>query len=291
MGSGSTAASTSMASGADGLDLDGLGLHLDGLHLDGLGRHGLDLDGLDGHRLGLCLLGHRFRGALGRDLDDGRGLDHVRGADHRLDLVVRQLDRSQVGRHVRRGGHVHCGIHRHRGRRRLFGGQVDGRPGHAGICAVHPAELRGGCMFGGVGSSRSRVGLGLTGHRRARQAAALGLVPAVGAGVLPAVHAEVEGLVEGLELRGGDRSLLVASRIGHGRLDRAAILHDPVLEAARQDARTSEPRPTSLGRGALEGVARATPLAERFGQELRSGRWDGMGPRDRGHSLPRGPRV
>ena len=35
---------------------------------------------------------------------------------------------------------------------------------------------------------------------RTRETAALGLVPAVRAGVLAAVHAEVEGLVEGVEL-------------------------------------------------------------------------------------------
>src|SRR5207249_7944909 len=71
--------------------------------------------------------------------------------------------------------------------------------------------------------------------RDAAPAAAGALVPAVGAGVLPAVNAEAERGVEGLELMRGHHLLFGA----HGVLDGVAqgvLAHDVVLEPGDQAA-------------------------------------------------------
>ena len=95
---------------------------------------------------------------------------------------------------------------------------------------------------------------------------ALGLVPAVRAGVLPARHAEVEGLVEGVQLLGGLLAIGVAAGGRHRLVERGLVGQDEVLEAARQDLDALER--AARGRGGLERVAGAAPFAEGFGQDL-----------------------
>ena len=100
---------------------------------------------------------------------------------------------------------------------------------------------------------------------RACQAARLRLVPAVRAGVLPALHAEVEGLVEGVELVGRDLALGLAPCGGHRLVHRGAVGQHEVLEPARHHLHALE---AQLRTGGFERVARATSFAERFGQDL-----------------------
>ena len=68
--------------------------------------------------------------------------------------------------------------------------------------------------------------------RRAGQAAGLGLVPAIGARVLAARHAEVEGLVERVELVSRQLAVRVAPSGGHRFVHRVVVGQDEVLEAA-----------------------------------------------------------
>jgi hypothetical protein len=96
--------------------------------------------------------------------------------------------------------------------------------------------------------------------RRARQAAAFDLVPAVAACVLATRHAEVEGLVEGVQLLRRLLAVGLAAGRGHRLVDRRVVGHDEVLRGAGQDLEALESRRT--GRRGLEGVAGATPFAE-----------------------------
>lgn len=102
--------------------------------------------------------------------------------------------------------------------------------------------------------------------RRTGEAAPLGLVPAVAARVLTAGHAEVEGLVECVQLLGRLLAIGLAAGRGHRFVQRRVVGHDEVLQAARQDPDALELR--GPGRGRLERVARSAPFAEGFGQDL-----------------------
>ena len=121
--------------------------------------------------------------------------------------------------------------------------------------------------------------------RGARQAAAFAVVPAVRARVLAARHAEVEGLVERVELL--DRLLAVvdAARVREGLVERRLIAQDVVLEAARQHLHLRHP--PDFGRGRLEGVASTATLAEGFGEDL-GHRASGGDSARRRHAAPRG---
>ena len=101
--------------------------------------------------------------------------------------------------------------------------------------------------------------------RRARQAACLGLVPAVRAGVLAAGHAEVERLVERVQLMRGLLAIGVAAGRCHRLVHRRLVGQDEVLQPARQDLDALEAgtRPRRFER-----VAGAAPFAEGFGQDL-----------------------
>ena len=80
------------------------------------------------------------------------------------------------------------------------------------------------------------------GERRAGQAARLDLVPAVRAGVLPAGHAEVEGLVERVQLLRRHLALGLAAGGGHRLVHRRVVGQDEVLQAPRQDLDALEAR-------------------------------------------------
>ncbi len=101
--------------------------------------------------------------------------------------------------------------------------------------------------------------------RRAAQAAGFRLVPAVGAGVLPAGHAEGERLVEGVELVCRDLALGLAPGGGHRLVHRGVVGQDEVLEAARQG---SDARQTLSSTVRFERIAGAAAFAEGFGQDL-----------------------
>ena len=96
--------------------------------------------------------------------------------------------------------------------------------------------------------------------RRARQAATLGLVPAVAARVLAARHAEVEGLVERVELLRGDLAVRLVAGGGEGFVHRRVVGHDEVLQAAGDGPDALEAGDPGCSR--FERVARATPFAE-----------------------------
>ena len=102
--------------------------------------------------------------------------------------------------------------------------------------------------------------------RGAGQAAAVGLVPAVAARVLAARQAEVEGLVERVELVGDGRELLLAARLGHRLGERRVVRQDEVLHALAERAHLADPRSPRCGR--LERVSRAAPFAERLGEDF-----------------------
>ena len=103
-------------------------------------------------------------------------------------------------------------------------------------------------------------------QRRAAQAATLGLIPAVRAGVLAAGHAELERLVERVELAAAELALFVGAGLGQRLVERRIVAQDVVLEALREDLELADP--ALLRNGRLERVARATPFAERLGQDL-----------------------
>ena len=131
-------------------------------------------------------------------------------------------------------------------------------------------HLGGRDRLGQVGARRGQVGERrrhdlVAEVGRARQAARLGLVPAVRAGVLPALHAEVEGLVEGVQLVGGGFPLGLAPGGGHRLVHRGVVGQDEVLQPARHDLDALQP---GLRTGGLERVASAATFAERFGQDL-----------------------
>src|SRR5207244_8974689 len=111
-----------------------------------------------------------------------------------------------------------------------------------------------------------RLGRDRVGRRGAGQAAALDRVPAVAAGVLPAVQAEVEGSVERLE-RVTRRALLLLGAGDRERLlERRAGVADEMAQAATE--RADGAQRAALALDGLERVARATPFTEGFGQDF-----------------------
>ena len=78
--------------------------------------------------------------------------------------------------------------------------------------------------------------------RRAREAATLLVVPAVAARVLAAGQAEVEGLVERVELVSDGGELLLAARLGHRLRERRVIREDEVLHPLAERAHLADPR-------------------------------------------------
>ena len=130
--------------------------------------------------------------------------------------------------------------------------------------AVLAVDRLGGDRLGEVGARRRQVrerrGHDLvTEMRGAGQAARLGLVPAVRAGVLPALHAEVEGLVECVELVGGGFALGVAPRGGHRLVHGRVVGQDEVLQPARHDLDALQPGLRTRG---LERVTSPATFAE-----------------------------
>ena len=211
------------------------------------------------------------RDRLGRDrhrlLDDRLDLDRCLFDDclDRLGLGLGRRGRLRL-RDRRRVGQ--CG-QRSQARREVearFGvmRQAVGLMPAIAAVAVLAVDRLGGDRFGEVGARRRQVrerrGHDLvTEMRGAGQAARLGLVPAVRAGVLPALHAEVEGLVEGVELVGGGLALGLAPRGGHRLVHRRVIGQDEVLQPARHDLDALQPGLRTRG---LERVTSPTTFAE-----------------------------
>jgi hypothetical protein len=120
------------------------------------------------------------------------------------------------------------------------GREVDRRPGRR---RDHPGGLEPGRRPVVAGSGLDQIrgpnvddrewtGQDLVSEMRsAGKATALDLVPAVRTRVLPAGHAEVEGLVERIELLRGDGSLVVAPSVGEGLVERRVVTQDVVLQA------------------------------------------------------------
>ena len=276
----------------------GLGPRRGGRLVDGLG-HRCDDGGWGG--IGLrCGLARRHRGlgrefvclGLGRGHElDGLGLRHRRNVDDRRRLGgVQVRDDRTVSTSAAmsstvsdRSGLIGGVDHRCRRRGIRQGREARGRIdlsvmpdgrdlGDAdqldrvggSIRAVRPVRRAEEGRRHGHVRERRRQDL-VAEMRRARQAARLDLIPAVRAGVLPTGHAEVERLVERVELMRGQLAIGLAASGGHRLVHRRLVGHDEVLQAAGQDLHALEPRARALG---LERVARATPFAEGFGQDL-----------------------
>ena len=92
------------------------------------------------------------------------------------------------------------------------------------------------------------------------QAASVRLVPAVAARVLAAAHAEVERLVERVELLRGLLAIGLVARGRHGLVHRGVVRQDEVLETARHHLEALEPGPSRV-RG-FERIPRAAAFAE-----------------------------
>ena len=146
-------------------------------------------------------------------------------------------------------------------------GQVGGRPllGPQATVQLVPGDHRLGGDRGPIRAERGLEALRQVigpGNRGAAAAAAGAVVPAVDARVLTAVDAEVERLVECLELCGGEHSLLVAhrvtDRVGESVLARQVVL-EPTEEAPRLAQRVEAGRRTEF-------VARPAAFAEGFGE-------------------------
>ena len=259
----------------------GLGFDL-GLDPGRLGRLGLRLDP--------CRLGQGFclgrSGRLGLRLDPcgvRRGFGFCRGLDlgpePRLDVGFDGVDRRGRSSHAEpsKAGHD-VDVPRIIGRRGLdcgcwdrgiFVRDVRGRPGQRVERRDVLATILDGGVPVGVGHDRAtgevEIGEGGGEHlvaeeRSARQAATLGRVPAVAARVLPARHAEVEGLVERVELLRRDLAVGLVARRSEGLVHGGVVGQDEVLETARQDSHTLEAGdPRNRG---LERVAGAAPFAE-----------------------------
>ena len=253
------------------LDPGGLG------HRLGLGSR-LDLR-LDPGRLGGLGLGERrslgFR--RGGRLGLRSGLDL--GPQPRLDIRLDGVDRRRCTGRADPGEAGHdvdvprvigrAGVDRGRPGSIVFVGDIRGRPGQRVQRRNILAGVRDGGVSVGVGDHRAtgevEIGEGGREHvfadeRSARQAAPFGRVPAVAARVLPARHAEVEGLVERVELLRRDLAVGLVARRGEGLVHGGVVRHDEVLETARQDSHTLEAGdPRNRG---LERVASAATFAE-----------------------------
>ena len=129
-------------------------------------------------------------------------------------------------------------------------------------------ELRvrhGGRCDGGCGQAFGQV-IG-PGNRRAASTPTGGVVPAVDAGVLAAVDAEVERLVECVELGGGEVVLLGAHGVAH-RVGERVLAGQVVAQSAEQPPRLAqgvEPR------GGLEFVSRPAAFAKGLGERVNQG--------------------
>ena len=238
-----------------------------GLRLDprGLGhgfrvRRGLDL-GLDpgcfrvGERSSLCLC----LDPSGLRLGEFRGFGHRRGFGRRRGFDLGPQPRLDIGLDSvhRRGRSSHAqpsqtghdvNVRGVLGRASLAGGcrdrgvldDVCGRPGQR----VERRDILDGGVPVGVGHHRATgvVEIGERGGEHllaeegsARQAPALGRVPAVAARVLPARHAEVERLVERVQLLRRDLAVGLVARRGKGLVHGRVVRQDEVLEPARDD--------------------------------------------------------
>ena len=185
------------------------------------------------------------------------------------------IDEAIVGKHAvgRRSHCVGCGEHLGRRPRldalRLVrswrGRKVGRRP-----CLEADARLDGIGRhdLGGPDHRRSRHRIGDVvdaRHREACPASASIVVPAVQAGVLAAVDAEVERLVERLELSRGERSLLGAHGVVEG-VREGVLAGQVVLQPTDHPARLAQrveagrrlelvARPASFAEGLCEGVS------------------------------------
>ena len=236
-----------------------------------------------GNRQGVGLVGGEARLVLGdRILEALPGLDSDELCRREL---VDLLDRSRIlgpgglggqrrvlvpGEHLRAGGV-------HRGSLRLVHAERPREPGGREVCvgpgldvgvAVRRLDCRRLHERHDLGD---RHGLGdrqlHARDRLAREAAALCGVPAVAARVLAARQAEVERLVEGVELVGRRSDLFLTARIRHGLGERCIVREHEVAHALAERAHPAEPRLARCRR--LEGVAGAAPLAERLGEDFR----------------------
>ena len=151
-------------------------------------------------------------------------------------------------------------------RRRLRFGDRASSPGiRRGLGGSQLVDVAGSRQWNGsVGSCRWRRGIG---GRGTGQAPTFDRVPAVRARVLPARQAEVERSVECLERRLRRPLLLLGARNGEGLVEGRSGVGDEVLEPAPERPDLAEGLALPAVNG-LERVARATPLAERLGQDL-----------------------
>ncbi|MFN8630203.1 MAG: hypothetical protein U0838_07745 [Chloroflexota bacterium] len=115
-------------------------------------------------------------------------------------------------------------------------------------CRNGVGQGSGGLRLGGdggqplgdrIGGARLEVQRRAARQRRARLAPAIVHIPAVAARVLAAVEAEIEGLVEGVELQDGGLELLLAARVGH-RLGEGVVGQDVVAEALGEGLRLAD---------------------------------------------------
>ena len=139
--------------------------------------------------------------------------------------------------------------------------------GRLALALENVREKRPIVVAAGYRSAHDQVALGLDRPeprlRSARQARSLAMVPAFVAGVLTARHAEVERPVERLGHASRVFVLVGLACEGHGVVQRLIVVQHEVLEALGQDPRPLQRQ--SLGRGRMELIAGATPLAVRVG--------------------------
>src|SRR6266542_1788366 len=118
-----------------------------------------------------------------------------------------------------------------------------------------PAQASMVCPIGAFQACNEVVG---PRDRGTASAATAPLVPAIRAGVLTAVDAEVEGGMERVELRGGQLLLLGAEGVTD-RIAQRVLTRQVVLEAGDEPTRLAE-RAEALGR--LEFISGAAAFAE-----------------------------
>ena len=245
--------------GCDGFDQLGLGLG----HLDGLGLGFDRLDRLDGfgrpriERLGCDFRRGGFRdGLVGHDVPRRRRPLRLTRQECEARADVERLVQSRF---------VRLSVEP------VVGGDAIGRCVEPESSSARRGDTREVDLRPGLRVESGRLERDCVGERypehvvakvwRARQAPAFGHVPAVAAGVLAAVHAEVERRVEGVELLGGDLPLLVAPGRGHRLVERRIIAHHPVANALRQRLELTELAGLAR-RDRLERIAGPAALAE-----------------------------
>ena len=245
--------------GDDGL---GLGLDHDRLRLDlglGLSSNGHDLGFRFKHGRRLSLGSNRL--GLGFGLKHGLGLGSNRLGLWFNDLgLVRRPGGFHFGRH-RRGlrARPRCGVGHEVRRRPLIDAAV-----HVAVADQHRV-VNGNRRRGDRGCGEPLDQVIGAGDRRAASAAAGIIVPAIDARVLPAIDAEVERLVERVQLGGGEallfRAHAIAHRIGEGVLA-GQVVSQPTNESPGfaqgiQAGRRLEliARPAAFAKGLSEGVS------------------------------------